>query len=201
MRKLACLIHLCCSLLVCGLTYAAIDNGEEKAIVCAACHGPAGVSTNPEWPNLAGQHRAYLVKQINDMKQAKLRASPIMAPMIENLTSKDIQDLASYYSQQPIPAGVTPKAYLSKGERLYRGGDFDKHITACIACHGPRGTGNAQAGFPVVSGQHAAYTVLQLQQFKTGQRKNDLNSIMRDISQRMSSDDMLAVANYIAGLH
>jgi cytochrome c553 len=201
MRKLACLIHLCCLLMFYGHAHAERENGEEKAVVCAACHGPTGVSINPEWPNLAGQHRAYLVKQLHDMKEGHLRSSPIMAPMIANLTPKDIQDLATYYSQQPIPAGVTPKAYLSRGERLYRGGDFDKHITACIACHGPKGTGNAQAGFPVVSGQHAAYTVLQLQHFKTGQRKNDMNSIMRDISQRMNTDDMLAVANYMAGLH
>ena len=84
---------------------------------------------------------------------------------------------------------------------MYRGGDFNKHITACIACHGPKGTGNAQAGFPSISGQHAAYTIQQLQDFKEGKRKNDLNSIMRDISARMSIEDMEAVANYIAGLY
>ena len=76
-----------------------------------------------------------------------------------------------------------------------------KRITACIACHGPQGTGNAQAGFPVLSGQHAAYTVLQLVAFKDGKRKNDLNHIMQDISNRMSKEDMEAVAHYIEALH
>lgn len=80
-------------------------------------------------------------------------------------------------------------------------GDYAKQITACIACHGPKGTGNAQAGFPALSGQHAQYTILQLELFKDKKRSNDLNGIMRDISAHMSTDDMAAVAYYIQGLH
>ena len=121
--------------------------------------------------------------------------------MAINLSEQDMEDLAIFYAKQPIPQGKTAKKYLARGEQLYRGGDFSKHITACIACHGPKGTGNAQAGFPVVSGQQAAYTILQLEAFKSGQRSNDLNSIMHDISGRMSKEDMEAVANYMAGLY
>ena len=124
-----------------------------------------------------------------------------MSPMAINLSEQDMEDLAIFYAKQPIPQGKTAKKYLARGEQLYRGGDFSKHITACIACHGPKGTGNKQAGFPVVSGQHAAYTVLQLQAFKDKKRSNDLNSIMHDISVRMDTDDMDAVANYMAGLY
>ena len=175
--------------------------GQEKATVCVACHGPNGVSINPVWPNLAGQHVRYLIKQLRNFKLKKGREDPSMTPMAVNLSKQDIADLAVFYAKQPIPAGSTPQKYLKRGEQLYRGGDFSQHITACIACHGPKGTGNAQAGFPVLSGQHAAYTVLQLQAFKTGKRRNDLNSIMHDISSRMSTEDMEAVANYIAGLY
>ncbi len=184
-------------------TYAAgiYKAGEEKSTVCAACHGPTGASSNPIWPNLAGQNVAYLVKQLHDFKQKKGRNDPTMAPMVAGLSDQDIDDLAIFYAHQPIPEGTTPKKYLARGEQLYRGGDIDKHITACIACHGPKGTGNKQAGFPVVSGQHAAYTVLQLQAFKDKKRSNDLNSIMHDISVRMDTDDMDAVANYMAGLY
>ena len=174
--------------------------GQEKSITCAACHGPAGVSVNPIWPSLAGQHPAYLVKQLNDFKQ-KNRNNPVMSPMAANLSQQDMEDLAIFYAKQPIPQGKTVKKYLARGEQLYRGGDFNTHITACIACHGPKGTGNAQAGFPVMSGQQAAYTILQLQAFKSGQRHNDLNSIMHDISGKMSKKDMEAVANYMAGLY
>lgn len=175
--------------------------GQEKSTVCAACHGQAGISNNPIWPNLAGQNAAYLIKQLHDFKGNKGRSNPSMAPMVANLSDQDIDDLAAFYAKQPIAKGTTPKKYLARGEQLYRGGDIDKHITACIACHGPKGTGNKQAGFPVLSGQHAAYTVLQLQAFKDNKRSNDLNSIMHDISGHMDNDDMEAVANYIAGLY
>lgn len=178
----------------------AYQAGQEKSVTCAACHGPLGVSINPVWPSIAGQHPAYIIKQLNDFKQKK-RNDPLMSPMAISLSEQDMEDLAAFYAKQPIPQGKTAKKYLARGEQLYRGGDFSKHITACIACHGPKGTGNAQAGFPVVSGQQAAYTILQLQAFKDGKRGNDLNSIMHDISGRMSQEDMEAVANYMAGLY
>lgn len=175
--------------------------GEAKSATCVACHGEKGVSINPQWPSLAGQHAAYLLKQLKDFKNDKLRPSPIMAPIVAPLTEQDMEDLSSYYAQLPLPEGTVAKQYLQRGQELYRGGDYDKKITACIACHGPNGTGNAQAMFPVLSGQQAVYTTQQLQQFKDGKRTNDLNSIMRDISGRMSAEDMEAVASYVSGLH
>ncbi len=183
--------------------YAAIENlpGQEKSVVCAACHGPNGVSANSEWPSLAGQHASYLAKQLHDFKQHTNREAATMTPMVTHLNQQDIADIAIFYASLPIPKNSVAKKYISRGEQLYRGGDFSKHITACIACHGPKGTGNAEAGFPVLSGQHANYSIQQLQAFKDNKRKNDLNSIMRDISKRMSRADIEAVANYVSGLH
>lgn len=199
MKKIAFVLALCSSFAVHAVgNYQA---GQEKSTVCAACHGPKGVSVNPEWPSLAGQHANYLAKQLHDFKENHGRNAPTMAPMVANLTNQDMDDLAVFYSKQPLPEGATPKKYLALGQQLYRGGDFDKHITACIACHGPRGCGNAEARFPVLSGQQAAYTILQLQAFKDKKRTNDLNSIMHDVSVRMSTEDMEAVANYVNGLY
>ncbi len=181
----------------------AADSDErmpEKAQICAACHGQKGLSLNPEWPNLAGQHASYLLKQLNNIKQGTTRSAPTMTAILANLTEADSVELATYYSKEPPAEGAASPNNLKRGEQLYRGGDFDKHITACIACHGPKGTGNAQAGFPVLSGQHTLYTLNQLQAFKDKRRSNDLNSIMRDLTARMSQDDMEAVANYIQGL-
>ncbi|MBL7481438.1 c-type cytochrome [Legionella bononiensis] len=199
MKKLALTLILCFPAVI----YAQENpqTGQNKAQVCAACHGQQGISPTPEWPNLAGQHQQYLVKQLKDMKEGTLRIAPTMTAMIANLNEQDMNDLASFYAKMPLAEGSTPKKYLQRGEQIYRGGDFNKHITACIACHGPKGTGNAQAGFPVLSGQKAAYTVMQLQAFKDGKRTNDLNHIMRDISNRMTQDDMEAVAHYIEGLY
>lgn len=179
----------------------AIILGKEKASTCVACHGQAGVSVNPQWPNLAGQHAPYLLKQLEDYKKGESRKNAVMAPIVAALSTKDMAELAEFYASLPVPESATPKAYLKRGEALYRGGDFKKHITACIACHGPRGLGNAEANFPVLSGQQPLYTLQQLQAFKSKQRRNDLNNIMQDISARMSEDDMKAVAYYTAGLH
>ncbi|WP_298624890.1 c-type cytochrome [uncultured Legionella sp.] len=199
MKKLALALILCLPLGI--FAQGNPQEGQTKATVCAACHGQQGISLTPEWPNLAGQNAKYTVKQLKDIKEGKSRVAPTMIAMIANLNEQDMDDLAAFYAKMPLAEGATPKKYMQRGEQIYRGGDFEKHITACIACHGPKGTGNAQAGFPVLSGQKAAYTVLQLQAFKDAKRTNDLNHIMQDISGRMSQDDMEAVAHYIEGLY
>lgn len=199
MKKFALAIILCAPLAI----YAQDNTSStaNKAIVCATCHGQTGNSTNPEWPNLAGQHPKYFIKQLNDMKANGSRLAPVMTALASTLSEQDMHDLAKYYAKMPLAQGSTPQEFLLRGQQIYRGGDIAKRITACIACHGPQGSGNAQAGFPVLSGQHATYTMLQLHAFKDGKRKNDLNHIMQDISSRMSPEDMNAVAHYIEGLH
>lgn len=199
MKKVVLLLALCH---VCSAQ--AIDPSQtvlEKATVCAACHGPQGISTNPLWPNLAGQHASYLLKQLHDFKIPDKRNAPTMAPLVNTLSEKDMDSLAAFYAAQAKPLGETPEKYLERGQALYRGGDSSAHITACIACHGPTGSGNAQAGFPVISGQNAPYTIQQLQAFKNKTRNNSLNGIMYDISSKMSQEDMEAVAYYLQGLH
>lgn len=182
-------------------TIAADVKIPEKAGLCAACHGVSGVSINPEWPNLAGQHANYLIKQLHDYKEAKTRSAPIMASIALSLTDEDIQTLSLFYAQLASAENKKSKQHQARGAAIYRQGDSHKHITACIACHGPNGRGNELAGFPVLSGQQPAYTIQQLTAFKEKNRSNDMNSIMRDISAHMDLDDMTAVAYYLAGLH
>ena len=73
--------------------------GKEKAKVCAACHGADGNSASADFPKLAGQHYDYLVKSLQGYKSGA-RKNPIMAPMGANLSQRDMEDLAAYYSQQ-----------------------------------------------------------------------------------------------------
>ena len=75
--------------------------GKAKAAVCAACHGPAGVSVNPAWPSLAGQQPVYLAKQIRLFRDG-VRVEPTMQPFVQNLSDEDIDDIAAYY------AGLSP---------------------------------------------------------------------------------------------
>ena len=73
--------------------------GKEKAKVCAACHGADGNSASADFPKLAGQHYDYLVKSLQGYKSGA-RKNPIMAPMGANLSLRDMEDLAAYFSQQ-----------------------------------------------------------------------------------------------------
>ncbi|QJR15625.1 c-type cytochrome [Usitatibacter palustris] len=71
--------------------------GKKKAEPCKACHGEAGVSVSPEFPNLAGQHFDYMVAALNHYKNGK-RKNEIMKGQAANLSVRDINDLAAYYS-------------------------------------------------------------------------------------------------------
>lgn len=73
--------------------------GKEKSKTCGACHGPDGNSPAPDFPRLAGQHYDYLVKALSDYKSGQ-RKNAIMAPLVANLSRRDIADLAAFYSQQ-----------------------------------------------------------------------------------------------------
>jgi len=70
-------------------------------------------------------------------------------------------------------------------------------ITACLACHGANGEGQAAAGFPRLAGQHQAYLVKQLQAFANGKRKN---AQMEPIASALSAQQINDVADYYAGL-
>lgn len=174
--------------------------GQSKSIVCSACHGANGISTNPLWPNLAGQHAPYLLQQLKHYKDGKTRPAPMMSPMVATLTEQDMEDLAEFYAKMPLGAALPPAKNVTQGERLYRQGDMSKHVPACIACHGPDGRGAAQAGFPVISHQQPEYLMQQLQAFKTGARTSDPLAIMRTTSAKLSTEDMRALADYLGGL-
>ncbi|MGH8656138.1 MAG: c-type cytochrome [Gammaproteobacteria bacterium] len=178
-----------------------VEAGKAKSAVCAACHGQDGNSLAPQWPKLAGQHVAYLEKQLTDFKADK-REDPAMGPVAASLSEDEILDLAAYYALQEIAIGKVAKGHVSLGRAVYHGGVQTSGVPACMACHGPSGKGNPAAGFPALRGQHAKYTEKQLQAYASGQRSNDgEGAVMRDIAARLSSKEIQAVAAYIQGLH
>ena len=73
--------------------------GKEKAKVCEACHGPTGMSVDPSYPNLAGQHESYLQKSLGDYRSGR-RTNAIMAGFAANLSNQDIMDLAAWFASQ-----------------------------------------------------------------------------------------------------
>ncbi len=177
------------------------EAGKAKAATCAACHGADGNSTNPEWPKLAGQGARYLVLQTLAIKTGQGRKNDLMAPMVSSLGEKDIQDIAAFLAAQTPSRGTAEGDLVAQGARLYRGGNAKKRVPACMACHGPAGGGIAAAGFPRLAGQHAPYTITQLYAFRSGARSTDPNRVMRSIAEKLSDDEISAVAQYIAGLY
>lgn len=71
--------------------------GKSKSMMCAACHGAAGISMVPTYPNLAGQKEAYLAKQLKDFKSGT-RNDATMKGMVASLSDADMDDLAAYYA-------------------------------------------------------------------------------------------------------
>ena len=179
--------------------------GQEIAgKVCAACHGPDGNSPLSVNPSLAGQHAEYIYKQLGNFKSKNgkpaERNNPIMAGNAAALSDDDMKNVAAYYaSQTPRPRTARDPELVQQGQLIFRGGIAAKGLAACASCHSPNGAG-LPAQFPRVAGQHAEYTAAQLKAFRAGERKNDLNNMMRTVAGKLSDREIVAVSEYIAGL-
>lgn len=179
------------------------EKGKTLSATCAACHGMDGNSVNPVWPSLAGQHEAYLERQIKLFKSGE-RVNAMMAPMVAGLTDENIADLAAYFASQAMKMKAANPDLVELGQKIYQGGDKERDIPACMSCHGPTGKGNPVSGYPVIAGQHADYTVLQLQAYKAGRtvpNQDDVNGqVMADVAKYLTEDEITAVASYLQGL-
>jgi len=176
------------------------DAGKQKAQTCAACHGADGNSANPAWPKLAGQSSEYLIKELSDFKSGA-RKNPTMTPMASPLSKEDMADIAAYFQSQKIKTGAASPDLVAEGKKVYRSGNPNTGVPACMACHGPDGAGNPAAVYPALDGQHAEYTAMQLKAFRSGQRSNDPNKIMRIVAGKMTDKEIEAVSSYIQGLY
>ncbi|WP_137936152.1 c-type cytochrome [Chitinivorax sp. B] len=168
--------------------------------VCVACHGTDGNSSAPVNPNLAGQHPEYLFKQLKEFKENKLRKNPTMLGMVANLSEEDMRNVSAFLAdQKPKVREGTKPDLQDLGKKIYKAGNPATGIPACAACHGPKGNG-MPAQFPRLGGQHAEYTIAQLTAFRKGERANDPNETMRQITLKMTDKEIEAVANYMVGL-
>ena len=184
-----------------SLVEGSADDGKAKALTCTACHGAEGNSISALWPNIAGQNASYLQAQLMSFKDGS-RMDPLMSSQAMMLSEEDIADLAVYFESLPAAAqSVADAGTVDRGEALYRGGNTDTGVAACLACHGPAGRGNPAAKYPALQGQHAAYTTKQLNDYAAGTRETDgKTSIMRDIAARLSKEDIAALSSYVQGL-
>jgi cytochrome c553 len=177
---------------------------ESTLSRCATCHGSDGnASANKTYPKLAGQNAVYLLRALRDFRPGIQygRYHAVMEAEVGLLSAQEMIEIVHYYTTLPSTIDAVEPNFLPLGQRLYRGGDFAKGIPACLACHGPAGLGNPLAGFPRLSGQHAAYVAAELKAFRAGKRVDHEHQMMSVIAKKMSDADIAAVASYISGLY
>jgi cytochrome c553 len=188
--------------------------GATKAAACSACHGMDGNSSDPQYPKLAGQHERFIARQLALFKTGE-RANPIMMGFAAPLSPQDMRDIGAHFAQQKSLPGTADETLVAEGpnqglkfyqvgERLWRGGDAERGIPACMACHGPDGRGNPGPAYPAIAGQHAGYTVQQLTAFRAGTSYGsgeNANLVMAGVSKDLTDEEIQALASYVQGLH
>lgn len=178
-----------------GVSHAATPD-QIVGTVCAACHGADGNSTDPATPKLAGMDQEYLLRQLRAFASGKRRGDT-MSGIVASLDPEGFALLAAYYGKKkPSPGKVIDPQLAAKGQPLYDDGNTDSGVPACAGCHQPDGRGNAR--FPRLAGQHQAYTLKQLADYKSGRRATD--PLMTTVGKRLTEEEARALAEYIAGL-
>ena len=160
--------------------------GEKRAAVCAGCHGAQGISPNDTWPNLAGQHAAYLARILGAYKSGAQK-DVAMTPIAQPLSDADVQNLASYYGSLSCKAepSATRVGDITAGKALAKN---------CTACHGETGIASNPA-WPKLAGQKAGYLVNVLKAFRAGLRKDPM---MAGVTRGLSDADIANLAAYFA---
>jgi cytochrome c553 len=170
--------------------------GKPVAAVCAACHGNAGVSVNPEWPNLAGQHAGYLVNSLKAFKSGA-RKNDTMGGIAAGLSDADMRNVAAYFAKAScrVTGGDKAKAELGKARVAEAG---------CAACHnagGLRGAGaagiSASQTWPNLAGQNAGYLTVALKSFRDDSRDH---AVMSSVAKNLSDPDIDDLAAYYASV-
>jgi cytochrome c553 len=177
--------------------------GQAKSAICAACHGADGNSMVPNWPKLAGQHEQYLLRHLKLIK-SNARPVPEMMGITPGLSEQDMEDLAAWYASQEISGGVADESKAALGEKIYRAGNAESGVPACMACHGPAGEGNPLSGYPALAGQHAVYTSSMLMRYRSGENwgpEDAPSKVMNGSASELTDEEIEALASYIEGLY
>ncbi len=172
-----------------------LARGKDAYRICRGCHGADGAGRAEDgYPQLAGQHRNVLIKQLIDIRAGR-RDNPRMQPFVdpEVVSLEEIGDIAGYLAQLPAPrdnAKGSGKA-LKRGQRLY--------ARDCASCHGARGEGVADRLYPAVAGQHYPYLHAQTLESRNHARRNS-NPEMARLLRKYTPADIAAVSDYMSRL-
>ena len=157
---------------------------KKHASTCASCHGAQGVSANDAWPNLAGQHAAYLLRILGAYKSGA-QTDIMMSSVAQALSDPEIQNLAAYYAG--LSCRQAPRK--SSADAVAAGRALAKN---CTACHGETGIAGNPA-WPSIAGQQPGYLVNALKAFRAGLRKDPM---MAGVVRGLSDTDIANLAAY-----
>jgi cytochrome c553 len=159
-----------------------------KLAVCAGCHGSDGVSVNPVWPNLAGQHDAYLIEALKAYR-SNARENAMMAPIAKTLTDADLREIATHFSGLTLKTASA--AVADKDSAVGKA-----KAVACAGCHGADGVSSNPA-WPTLAGQQRGYLIAALRAYRDGMRKNE---VMAGMTKGLSDSDVDALAGYFSNV-
>jgi cytochrome c553 len=168
--------------------------GKAVAAACSGCHGVAGISVSPTFPNLAGQHADYLVDSLKAFKSGA-RKNVMMSPMAAGLDEVNIRNVAAYFSQSrcSVTGGDKDKAKLGKAKAA--------NCSACHSATGLYGTGaigiSGTPTWPNLAGQNADYLASALRSFKDDSRDHP---VMTSVANTLSDSDIDNLSAYYASL-
>lgn len=174
---------------IAGESAADVDAGAKLGAACAHCHGTDGNSSSGAYPNIAGQNKEYITKQIRLFKEGKRKNSQ-MSPMVGILTDENMVDLGEFYSSQQLKRGS-----FQPDPKLAAEGKKIAEERQCAACHLPayRGAGE----IPRLTRQKPSYLIKQMKDYRDGTRTSD-EGIMSANVKDLTDQQIEALAHFIS---
>jgi len=186
-------------------TPVASDPMARRMQACTPCHGQEGRATAEGYfPRIAGKPAGYLYSQLVHFRDGR-RSNAAMTYLVQHLSDDYLLEIATWFSRQdlPYPPPSTPAAVragaaqMARGEQLARQGDASRRLPSCAACHGDALTG-VQPAMPGLLGLPRDYIAGQIGAWKSRQRRAAEPDCMSEIAGRLNSDDISAVAAWLA---
>jgi cytochrome c553 len=164
---------------------------EEKAQLCAACHGEDGLPPEQSYPVpiIWGQTLGYLLFQLRDFKSGA-RKSEVMSPIAQALPHEDLTALAQYFSKMPWPKRQEQQPAADPPAQ--RAGAS----VACASCHQDGFVGGGMQ--PRLAGQERAYLQKTMTEFQGGARSN--NPGMTELMKSLTPQDISALAVWLSAM-
>ena len=178
------------------------DTMAQRLQACTVCHGKEGRATRDGYfPRIAGKPAGYLYNQLVNFRDGR-RRNAAMTHLLDHLSDDYLREIAEHFAALDLPyppprADDLARPGQARGEALVQRGDEALRVPACTACHGAAMTGVMPAA-PGLLGLPRDYLVAQLGAWRSGQRRAHAPDCMAQVAQRLSAEDIGAVASWLA---